>query len=81
MVKESAVDTGRASQGDSMKITRRPWLVSEEKYLTDNYGRLSAKQCAENIDRTPVAIYRKVYAMGIASNKDYISGEHQQILG
>jgi len=63
-----------------MKIKRRPWLVSEERFLTDNYGRLSAKECAESMGRTAGAIYRKVFDMGITSNKHYINGDHQQIL-
>ena len=52
----------------------KPWTTTQERYLWDNYGRLSAKSCAAELGRTTRAIYRKVYDLRITRNHNLISG-------
>lgn len=44
---------------------RRPWTVDEKKYLTDAWGRLSARTIVENLRRTETAIYVMADKLGL----------------
>jgi len=48
-------------------LLKRPkakqWTEEEEKVVAENYGKLTAKELAEMLDKSAVAVYHKVYRL------------------
>lgn len=54
-------------------IKRRPWTVTEQRYLVENASFMTAKQLAEALNRNVKAIRVRAFEMGLvlASEKLY----------
>lgn len=56
------------------------WSDKEIQFLKNNYHNLSAKECAEKLDRSVSAIYYRVSSLGLQEDREFWTKEEEEYL-